>query len=109
MLVIDVFTSVNPFSFRTKIRHIRTDTTSLNSFDRRSSGKYSFRLPRPFAFDLGKDKEWEAEHLSVHNSEFEPTTDSDTVLTLKDSDNPPMNGTFSNPVDISDTPSQGTR
>ncbi|XP_069130936.1 uncharacterized protein [Argopecten irradians] len=94
---------------RTKIRHIRTDTTSLNSFDRRSSGKYSFRLPRPFAFDLGKDKEWEAEHLSVHNSEFEPTTDSDTVLTLKDSDNPPMNGTFSNPVDISDTPSQGTR
>ncbi|XP_021364064.1 prion-like-(Q/N-rich) domain-bearing protein 25 [Mizuhopecten yessoensis] len=90
---------------RTKIRHIRTDTTSLNSFDRRSSGKYSFRLPRPFAFDLGKDKEWEAEHLSVHNSEFEPTTDSDTVLTLKDSDSPPMNGTFSNPVDVSDIPS----
>ncbi|XP_033743514.1 uncharacterized protein LOC117329604 [Pecten maximus] len=94
---------------RTKIRHIRTDTTSLNSFDRRSSGKYSFRLPRPFAFDLGKDKEWEAEHLSVHNSEFEPTTDNDTVLTLKDTDGPSMNGTFSNPIDVSDSPIQGTR
>lgn len=61
-----------PNCCRTLIKTISTGNLSETSFDRRSSGKYSFRIPRPFSTYSGQ-KEYEGEHLSIHNSEFDPS------------------------------------
>ncbi|VDI83430.1 Hypothetical predicted protein [Mytilus galloprovincialis] len=57
------------------VRDMTSDKNSVVSFDRQSSGKYSFRIPRPF---MPYIKDWDTDQLTYANSAF--TSDDNEVL-----------------------------
>lgn len=61
--------------FRVMVRDMTSDKNSVVSFDRQSSGKYSFRIPRPF---MPYIKDWDTDQLTYANSAF--TSDDNEVL-----------------------------
>lgn len=52
------------------IKDMVSDHGSVVSFDRQSSGKYSFKMPRPFRL-FTAEKEYESEHINYNNSMYE--------------------------------------
>ncbi|CAC5396390.1 unnamed protein product [Mytilus coruscus] len=59
---------------RVMVRDMTSDKNSVISFDRQSSGKYSFRIPRPF---MPYIKDWDTDQLTYANSAF--TSDDNEV------------------------------
>ena len=53
------------------VQDMTSDNGSVVSFDRQSSGKYSFKIPRPF---MPLIKDWDTEHMSYANSVFTSDT-----------------------------------
>jgi hypothetical protein len=58
------------------VQDMTSDKGSVTSFDRQSSGKYSFKIPRPFMPII---KNWDTDQLSYGNSAF--TADDSDVPT----------------------------